>query len=57
MSDCNDLIEVVRDRNEQIRMLQAQNAEWQQRYEALHEMYVGLIGRYQELFDDTKRAQ
>lgn len=56
MSDCNDLIEVVRDRNEQIRMLQAQNAEWQQQYETLHSLYVTLIERYQELYDN-KRAQ
>lgn len=49
--DC--MLQRERDKNE---MLQAQNAEWQQQYETLHSLYVTLIERYQELYDN-KRAQ
>jgi hypothetical protein len=50
MSDCNDLIQIVQDRNEQIRalrqkivMLEAQNSEWQEKYEELFQMHWRLI--------------
>lgn len=92
MSDCNDLIEVVRAKNARIdellkevgakehdvacldqvcadqqhdiesrdikiQMLQAQNAEWQEQFEALHSLYVTLIDRYLQEFNKNKRAQ